>query len=462
MKFKLFMKIILLFGFVFVATFGTGYFAVNWLQADPFEKVVTYGDGSVKTEKGKINILLLGIDARPGEKNTRTDAMIVANIDRDAKKVSLLSIPRDTMVEIPGHGKAKINSANEYGGPELAVESVEKILDTKIDFWVKTNFNGFQDIVDTLGGVTIDVEKKMPYQDPTDGTNINLKPGIQRLDGKHALDYVRYRHDALGDISRTQRQQKFLKALAKEILQPSTVLKLPKLIPDIMANVETNLTTKQMVALAKFSTQLDGNMEIASQTLPGQFYNNRGSYWKYNEDKAKVVLNDLNQGVISETVAGPDINVANEGKRKNTKKTVAVVTEGKQNSPPKTAGGLDSEKQGETKPPADNTTNQGNSTVIPGTGNNQGTDNGQPGTDSGTGLPPAIQPGTGTTPNPGAQPGTGTTEGNNAGGNTQQPPAPPTTTTPTQPSQPPVANPNPVSEPNVNANTTANAVGGVL
>ncbi|MHB8170288.1 MAG: LCP family protein [Thermincolia bacterium] len=456
MRIKILLKIILLFSFVFAATFGTGYFAVNWLQDDPFDKEVTYGDGSGKTETGKINILLLGLDARPGEKNTRTDTMIVASIDRDAKKVALLSIPRDTMVEIPGYRKTKINNANEYGGPELAAETVEKILDTKMDFWVKTNFDGFRDIIDTLGGVTIDVEKRMVYRDPTDGTNINLYPGVQRLDGKKALDYVRFRHEALGDISRTQRQQNFLKALTKEMLQPSTVLKLPKLVPDVMAAVETNLSTKQMLALAKFSTQMDGGMEIASQTLPGQFYNNRGSYWKYNEEKAKVVLNDLNQGVVSETVAGPDINVAKEKKKKITKKDVATFTT-------KPAGQTQTGERSTEKMPEHQTEDisQDNGSIAPETGNNQGTGNGQAGIDPGNGLPPAIQPGTGTTPNPGAQPGTGTTGGNNGGGNTQQPTTPPTIT----PTEPPATNPNPVSEPNVNGrntNTTASVVGGTI
>ncbi|HWJ02354.1 MAG TPA: LCP family protein, partial [Verrucomicrobiae bacterium] len=138
---------------------------------------------------------------------------------------------------------------------------------------------------------------------------INLRPGMQRLDGGNALAYVRFRHDALGDISRTQRQQKFLTTLAGEMLQTSTIIKLPRLIPQLMDAVETNLGARDAIFLARAASNLDPN-NIVTATLPGSFFNYKGvSYWKVDEAQTKVVLNEMFQGTKVATITGPDINV---------------------------------------------------------------------------------------------------------------------------------------------------------
>ncbi len=301
---------------ILIVSFMAGYGAMAYFltgdspipgRANPLS-TTDYGPGE------RINLLLLGTDARPGEKDSRTDSIIVASIEPASKKAALVSIPRDTLAELPGHGKDKINSANVLGGVSLTKETVEQLLDIKIDHYLKTNFDGFSDIIDTLGGVTIDVEKDMRYRDPTDGTNINLKKGVQELTGKTALDYARFRHDSLGDISRTQRQQKLLKAIAREALQAKTVLKLPALIPQISKAVETDLSVPQMIKLATLAKDLE-NLQVVAQTLPGQFYNNHGSYWKADEEQAKQVLNNMLNGVQSEVVVGPDINVSKKATR---------------------------------------------------------------------------------------------------------------------------------------------------
>ena len=253
-------------------------------------------DNNNQAVSGRLNFLLMGIDARKGETVSRTDSIILASVDTQSKQASMLSIPRDTRVQIPGHGMDRINAASVYGGPELTIKIVEKLLGIPVDYYVMTNFNGFKDIVDTLGGVTIDVEKNMNYYDPTDNFLINLKKGVQRMDGNKAIQYVRFRMDALGDISRTQRQQKFLEALAKEMLQPSTIVKLPRLLPQINKNVETNLGVMDMLSLAKAGKELE-NMNIVTETLPGNFTDIDGvSYWGVDAQKAKLVVADLFKG----------------------------------------------------------------------------------------------------------------------------------------------------------------------
>lgn len=246
----------------------------------------------------RMNVLLLGIDARKGETVGRSDTVILASVDTKTKQMALLSIPRDTRVNIPGHGWDKINSANLYGGPEKSMKVVSDLLGQPVNYYVLTNFNGFKDIVDALGGVTIDVERNMYHDDPDDGGayRINLKKGVQRLDGDKALQYVRYRNYELGDIDRTKYQQKFLMALAKEMLQPSTITKLPRLVPEINSYVKTNLTIDGMISMAQAARKLeDGN--ILTQTLPGRPVDiDGGSYWGVDPNEARKTMAMLFNG----------------------------------------------------------------------------------------------------------------------------------------------------------------------
>ncbi|PKM82440.1 MAG: transcriptional regulator [Firmicutes bacterium HGW-Firmicutes-14] len=294
---------------IFTVSFFAGRFIADWGLAGPQAIADTEGeDNKAELPVNRLNVLLLGIDARPGEEDARTDTMILVSIDRETKKIAMVSIPRDTMVQIPGHGKNKINAANALGGAEMATETVEKLLDLDIPYYVKTNFDGFQEIVDTLGGVEIDVEKRMYYP----AENINLRPGLQKLDGENALAYVRYRNDALGDISRAERQQKFLSALAKETLRARTIIKLPKLVPQLMDAVETNLGAGDALLLARVASNLDPD-NIMTATLPGTFLNDKGvSYWKVDEDEAGTIVSKLFEGIKVATVTGPDINIPAE------------------------------------------------------------------------------------------------------------------------------------------------------
>ncbi|GAB4259910.1 LCP family protein [Thermincola ferriacetica] len=311
---------------VFAGSFYIGNILANIGEEKNNEPVkIKAGDKKDDLPVDRLNVLLLGIDARKGEKDARTDTMILVSIDKETRKIAMLSIPRDTLVDIPGYGKSKINAANQIGGTDLAVDVVENLLGVDIPYYVKTNFEGFKDIVDTLGGVTIDVEKRMYWRD---GKNtINLYKGVQRLDGNKALQYVRFRHDALGDISRTERQQKFLMALADEILQAKTIVKLPKLLPQIFSVVDTNFGFKDIFFLTRVASSLSPD-NIVAQTLPGTFYNYKGiSYWKADEEKTKLVLADMFKGVTTAAVVDKPINVPKDIPKKTSKGHVKKQTE---------------------------------------------------------------------------------------------------------------------------------------
>ncbi|MGI6119420.1 MAG: LCP family protein [Desulfosporosinus sp.] len=244
----------------------------------------------------RFTVLLVGVDSRPGDRTfSNTDTLLVVSVDTVNGRIALLSIPRDTQITMPGHGKEKINAAARVGkGIKTTIALIEDLIGQTIDGYVITNFNGFKSIIDTLGGITINVEKDMQYVtgDATDGV-INLKKGIQRLNGEQALQYARFRHDALADISRTARQQAIIRAIGKEFMQIKTVSKLPWLIPQIAKSVDTNLSIAQLWTMSNFLLHIK-NPEISSQTLPGKFLvENDISYWKVNPEKSRVIVKRL-------------------------------------------------------------------------------------------------------------------------------------------------------------------------
>ena len=253
----------------------------------------------------RFTVLLVGVDRRPGDKSlSNTDTLLVASVNTVNGKVALLSIPRDTQINVPGFGMGKINSAARVGkGIKTTTALIEDLIGQSIDGHVITNFNGFKSIIDTLGGITLNVEKNMYYVtgDSTDGV-INLKKGIQRLNGAQALQYARFRQDALADISRTARQQAVIKAIGKEFMQVKTVPKLPWLVPQIAKSVETNLSISQLWAMTNFLLRIE-NPEISSQTLPGNFFiENDISYWKVNPQKSRAIVRRLfEEGKTSST-----------------------------------------------------------------------------------------------------------------------------------------------------------------
>jgi len=260
-----------------------------------------------------VNILVLGIDERPHDPG-RTDTMILVSIDPVKERVALISLPRDTRVRIPGRrGYDRLNAAHAYGGPRLAMETVSEFLGIPVDYYVKVNFDGFEKLIDILGGVEIDVEQRMKYDDYAGNLHIDLYPGRQVLNGADALAYVRFRSDGLGDISlidpakgeyggRIIRQQKFLNALIRKAAQPATIGKLPQLALQLQDCVATNLPVTKMISLALSLRDLDSD-SVVTAVLPGTGDTINGvAYWVPNEDATKVMVDRLVRGLEPVTI----------------------------------------------------------------------------------------------------------------------------------------------------------------
>jgi LCP family protein required for cell wall assembly len=253
------------------------------------------------------HILFLGTDSTEGAPS-RTDTILLAVLDPDTGHGGIISIPRDTRVYVPERDRwDRINAVHVYGGPELTVKTVSEFLGVRIDYYIETDFAGFSKIIDTLGGVEINVEKDMQYTDVAGGLYIDIKAGPQVLDGKTALEYVRYR-DYLGDVAlvdpnyeiyggRVERQRKFILAVIKEVLQPKTLLKLPRLLRQIWDAVDTNApwTTALKLAFAADRFTLD---RIETAIVPGTSEQINGAwYWIADSERTKQVVDWIIHGV---------------------------------------------------------------------------------------------------------------------------------------------------------------------
>ena len=245
----------------------------------------------------RVRLLALGVDEVSGN----TDTIIVATVDLERKAVYALSIPRDTRAEIPGYRTFKVNAAYAWGGLETARQTVQNLLGTSIDRVILVRLDGFKRIVDLLGGIEIDVEKDMHYVDRKQKLYIHLKKGYRLLDGEKAAQYVRFRHDPLGDLGRIQRQQKFLKALATRMFRWQEIDKLPELTRQVMEQIETDMTTREVLHLARFGKDLPPE-RIVMGVLPGQPQNMNGlSYYIPDETRVTYALDELEQNAPSET-----------------------------------------------------------------------------------------------------------------------------------------------------------------
>ena len=259
------------------------------------------------TDEGRMLVLFLGTDDKL-EASTRADTIILLSVDTKTGDVGALSIPRDTRVWSPSRQRwERINALYAHGGAKLVMEAVSQLVGMSVRYYVHTDFNGFEQLVDILGGVEITVEKRMQYVDKAQGLEIDLYPGTQVLNGAKALQYVRYR-DGLGDISlvdpfgesyggRVERQRKFVEALADKMLSSTGLVRMPQLVAQMFKIIDTNMPWETVLSLAVSAGKFSGD-KMQTAVLPGnsQVMGSEGWYWVVNEQKAAQVIDTIVKG----------------------------------------------------------------------------------------------------------------------------------------------------------------------
>lgn len=244
----------------------------------------------VSFKNDPISILLLGIENYSSKaKDGRADTQIVITLDPDTSEINLVSVPRDTRVNIENAGEFsgihRINAAYNYGSItgygaiKLQVETVEKLLNIPIDNFITVNFAGFRDIIDALGGVTIDIKEDFWEENIYDRTKIEFKKGEAHLTGEESLAFVRMRKRAINaTYSRDERQRQFLAATLNQVKSTGTIFKIGDIADILGKNIETDLTIKEIYDLQrqylKSSTISINELEIegADRTINGSAY----------------------------------------------------------------------------------------------------------------------------------------------------------------------------------------------
>ncbi|MFD0769931.1 LCP family protein [Bacillus sp. CGMCC 1.60114] len=245
---------------------------------------------AVKPMTDNVSILIMGVDESDTRANEykgaiRTDALLLATINKNDKSVKLLSIPRDSRVYIPSEKKEdKITHAHVFGGVDSTINTVERFLDVPVDYYVKFNFKSFIKIVDSLGGIDVDVPVTFTEQDSKDQPDaIHLEKGRQHLNGEQALALARTRHIDT-DYMRGQRQQLVLEAIAKKALSINSIDKLGDLLDAVDNDIKTNLTFDDMMAVTK--NMMSSNLKMDKLQVKGKDEYIDGVYYYVPEEKS--------------------------------------------------------------------------------------------------------------------------------------------------------------------------------
>ncbi|WP_245555379.1 LCP family protein [Baaleninema simplex] len=282
-----------------------------------------------------VNILVLGVDRDPEIADDspnlfrgRSDTVLVMHFDPNDDSLNVVSVPRDTQVELPDYGVAKLNQANAIGGVALAEATVRGLTnDLSVDRYVRVNTEALVELVDMLGGVEVFVPYPMSYLDRTQQLVIDLDPGWQLLDGRQAQQFSRFRQGRYGDVGRVQRQQILIEALRDRLTNPTVIPRIPAIVRVMQKYVDTNLTLEEMVALAGFGVQLDPQ-QFRMVLLPGRFSTateSDSSYWLIDtEQRDRIVAEFLDrtpsdafidrpssQAAFNETPTRPRIAIQN-------------------------------------------------------------------------------------------------------------------------------------------------------
>lgn len=239
-------------------------------------------------QKDPLSILLLGVDGRTGESG-RSDTIIVLTVNPNTKTTKMLSIPRDTYTEIVGHNTTdKLNHAYAFGGIQMSMDSVEHLLNIPIDYVAEINMDGFSDMIDAVGGITVTSNRAFEQN------GYHFKVGTNRLDGKAALAFIRNRHDdPEGDFGRQNRQRQVISGLIKEAASVNSLFNYKNIFNSLGKNVQTNLTFSEIMKLSQnYKDSISNITQLRFEKGRGEMINGIW-YYKMDDHELKEVSKEL-------------------------------------------------------------------------------------------------------------------------------------------------------------------------
>lgn len=258
----------------------------------------------VSDDSHPVNILLMGVDIGDGsersDKYKRTDTIMLINYKLSEKKVNIISVPRDTLIQIKGKNE-KINAAHVLGGVPWVIESVEQLLGVKINYYGKINYEGFRNFIDAIGGIDMTIERNMNYDDPAQDLHIHFAKGEEvHLDGQKAEEFFRWRKNndgtglAMGDLDRIENQHMLVEKVFDKLTNTAIIPKIPGILEILPEYIETNMDGKEIIKYGLSLKDLNTD-NISVKTIKGDLqYVDGVSYFIYDENKNKDIAALLN------------------------------------------------------------------------------------------------------------------------------------------------------------------------
>lgn len=282
---------------VLASLVGVFYVGASVHHQDPLDLVTDL----TSNKRDSLDFLLIGVDSKDkSQGKPRSDVMMLVHLNKTNKSISLISIPRDTRTKIEGRKhKEKINHAFAYGGPDLSLKTVNQLLGTQIPYYMLIDYEFVKDMVDTMGGVQVDIPMEMNYEDTTAGNSliIHFKPGLQTLNGEDAVKFLRFRKGYKNaDLGRVQAQQQFIGAFLRELKKPEQWVKAPVFLAKYQDNADSTIPLSALIQMSPILAQM-GEDGLQSATLPGSpKMIDHLSYFILDEDQARNLL--AAQGIL--------------------------------------------------------------------------------------------------------------------------------------------------------------------
>lgn len=297
----------LIFAVVFLVVVGiSGYYLIGWgveayhdlrsmYEAYLVRQEENRGEVDVRFD-GYTNVLVLGLDDAVNVDEApekRADAILLVSMENATGKVRILNIPRDTWVPMAQEkGETRLSHVYAVGGAPLMVRTINQMFGISIHQYVVIDLDTFAKIIDAVGGIDIYVERDMDYDDPEAGLSIHMRQGYRHLDGVGAECYLRYRSDDLGDLGRTQRQQKFVKAFYAKLLRVDTLPKVPQIADILKQNVTTSAELFDSVHIGNVVRKLNAQPPCTIM-LPGDFARDDDTVWIMDRKATDKVIHEL-------------------------------------------------------------------------------------------------------------------------------------------------------------------------